>query len=96
MAALSPHSETAGKYSFAFSFFAPFSTAARSAVFAPLERVKLIVIDEEHEQSYHSDHTPRYGAAEVAQKRAELSGAAVVLGSATPSRMPICISLPST
>ena len=58
---------------------------ARSAVFAPLERVKLIVIDEEHEQSYHSDHTPRYGAAEVAQKRAELSGAAVVLGSATPS-----------
>ncbi len=58
---------------------------ARSAVFAPLERVRLIVIDEEHEQSYHSDHTPRYGAAEVAKKRAELSGAAVVLGSATPS-----------
>ena len=58
---------------------------ARSAVFAPLERVKLIVIDEEHEQSYHSDHTPRYSASEVAGKRAELSGAAVVLGSATPS-----------
>ena len=58
---------------------------ARSAVFAPLERVKLIVIDEEHEQSYHSDHTPRYGAAEVAAKRAELSNAALVLGSATPS-----------
>ncbi len=58
---------------------------ARSAVFAPLERVKLIVIDEEHEQSYHSDHTPRYSASEVAGKRADLSGAAVVLGSATPS-----------
>lgn len=58
---------------------------ARSAIFAPLEKLRLIVIDEEHEQSYHSDHTPRYGAAEVAQKRAKLSGAAVVLGSATPS-----------
>lgn len=58
---------------------------ARSAIFAPLERVRLIVIDEEHEQSYRSDHTPRYDASEVAKKRAELSGAAVVLGSATPA-----------
>ncbi len=58
---------------------------ARSAVFAPLERIQLIVVDEEHEPSYHSELTPRYGAVEVAAKRAALHGAALVLGSATPS-----------
>lgn len=58
---------------------------ARSAVFAPLEKIKLIVVDEEHEPSYHSEITPRYGAAEVASRRAAMNGAVLVLGSATPS-----------
>lgn len=58
---------------------------ARSAVFAPLENIRLIVVDEEHEPSYHSEITPRYGAAETAAKRASLNGAVLVLGSATPS-----------
>jgi len=57
----------------------------RSAVFAPFKRLGLIVIDEEHEHSYHSDTTPKYDARAVAIKRAELSNAVVVLGSATPS-----------
>ena len=58
---------------------------ARSAVFAPLENIRLIVVDEEHEPSYHSEITPRYGAAEVAARRAALTGVVLVLGSATPS-----------
>ncbi len=58
---------------------------ARSAVFAPVEKLKLIIVDEEHEPSYHSEMIPRYGAAEVAAKRAKLNGAVLVLGSATPS-----------
>ncbi len=58
---------------------------ARSAVFAPLENIRLIIVDEEHEPSYHSENTPRYGAAEVAARRAALNGAVLVLGSATPS-----------
>jgi len=57
----------------------------RSAVFAPFKRLGLIVIDEEHEHSYHSDTTPKYDARAVAIKRGELSNAIVVLGSATPS-----------
>jgi primosomal protein N' (replication factor Y) len=57
----------------------------RSAVFAPFQRLGLIVIDEEHEHTYHSETSPKYDAREVAIKRAELNGAAVVLGSATPS-----------
>ena len=47
---------------------------ARSAVFAPLEDIRLIVVDEEHEQSYSSEMTPRYSAIEVAQKRCKLNG----------------------
>jgi len=57
----------------------------RSAVFTPFTRLGLIVIDEEHEHSYHSDTTPKYDARAVAIKRGELAGAVVVLGSATPS-----------
>jgi len=57
----------------------------RSAVFAPFTRLGLIVIDEEHEHTYHSDTTPKYDARTVAIKRGELSNAVVVLGSATPS-----------
>ena len=58
---------------------------ARSAVFAPLEKLGLIVVDEEHEATYLSDHHPRYDAREVAQWRCEAEGATLLLASATPS-----------
>ena len=58
---------------------------ARSAIFAPLENVGLIIIDEEHEQSYLSDNTPRYDARELARLRCGREGAALLLASATPS-----------
>ena len=58
---------------------------ARSALFAPMANVGLIVIDEEHEGSYKQDSAPRYHARDVAVWMARRSGAAVVLGSATPS-----------
>lgn len=57
----------------------------RSALFAPFDRLGLIIIDEEHESSYKSEITPRYNAIEVAYKRAENAGASLILGSATPS-----------
>ena len=57
---------------------------ARSAIFAPLENLGLIIIDEEHDQSYESESSPRYVTDEVAKIRANLSGAKLVLGSATP------------
>ncbi len=57
----------------------------RSALFTPFPDLGLIVIDEEHEPTYKSEQVPRYHARETAVKRAELEGAGVVLGSATPS-----------
>ncbi|CQR74581.1 Primosomal protein N' [Sporomusa ovata DSM 2662] len=58
---------------------------ARSALFAPVSRLGLIIIDEEHEFTYKQEETPRYHAREVAAVRAKLAGATVLLGSATPA-----------
>ncbi len=58
---------------------------ARSAVFAPVQTLRLIVVDEEHEPAYKQDETPRYHGRDVAVMRAKLAGAVAVLGSATPS-----------
>jgi len=58
---------------------------ARSAIFAPLENVGIIVIDEEHESSYNSETSPRYKTIEVAEFRKNFNSCPLVLGSATPS-----------
>ena len=58
---------------------------ARSAIFAPLKNLGVIIIDEEHEASYKQDSNPRYHARDVAILRAQYNQAALVLGSATPS-----------
>ena len=58
---------------------------ARSAVFAPVQNLRLIVVDEEHEPAYKQDETPRYHGRDVAVMRAKLNRAVCLLGSATPS-----------
>jgi len=63
---------------------AKIAIGARSAIFAPLENLGTIIIDEEHDASYQSESNPRYDTKSVAKYRAYLSGATLVLGSATP------------
>lgn len=58
---------------------------ARSAVFAPVNRLGAVIVDEEHEGAYQSEKRPRYDAREIAWRRCETSGGVLVLGSATPS-----------
>ena len=58
---------------------------ARSAIFAPIKNLGLIVVDEEHDDSYRSDTNPRYDTRIVAEKLAELENCSLILGSATPS-----------
>ena len=58
---------------------------ARSAIFAPVPRLGLIIIDEEHENSFKQDSAPRYHTRDVARRRAEMESVPLVLGSATPS-----------
>ncbi len=64
---------------------ADIAVGARSAVFAPLMRLGLVVIDEEHETAYKQESAPRYHAREVALRRARQQSAVVLLGSATPA-----------
>ncbi len=61
------------------------AVGARSAIFAPLENLGLIIIDEEHDGSYVSESSPRYDTKDIAEFRAKYNGCKLVLGSATPS-----------
>lgn len=64
---------------------AKIAIGARSAIFAPLENLGAIIIDEEHDSSYRSETSPRYSTADIARMRAEYNGCKLILGSATPS-----------
>ena len=64
---------------------AKIAIGARSAIFAPLENIGAIIIDEEHDGSYRSETAPRYSTLDVAEMRARYNGCKLVLGSATPS-----------
>lgn len=61
------------------------AVGARSAVFAPFKKLGIIIIDEEHENSYKSEITPKYHATDVARERCRMAGAMLLCGSATPS-----------
>ena len=63
---------------------APIVIGARSAIFAPLENIGVIIIDEEHDSSYKSEAVPKYDAKEIAKKIAKKNNCPLVLGSATP------------
>lgn len=64
---------------------AKIAIGARSAIFAPLENIGAIIIDEEHDSSYRSETAPRYSTVDIARLRAEYNGCKLILGSATPS-----------
>ncbi|MDE7440105.1 MAG: primosomal protein N' [Clostridia bacterium] len=64
---------------------AKIAIGARSAIFAPLENIGAIIIDEEHDTSYSSESAPRYSTVDIARLRANFNGAKLILGSATPS-----------
>ena len=81
--ALAP-SERAAEYRRIAAGEADVVLGARSAVFAPVPRLGLVVVDEEHDSSYKQDATPRYDARQVAYRRALDAGAVLVYGSATP------------
>ena len=68
-----------------FSGQARIAIGARSAVFAPIENLGIIIVDEEHEQSYISESNPRYDTHDIAEFRARQNGCPLVFGSATPS-----------
>lgn len=68
-----------------FSGEARIAIGARSAIFAPLDNLGIIIVDEEHEQSYISESNPRYDTHDVAEFRAKENNCPLVLGSATPS-----------
>jgi len=80
-----PNAERLRNWMRARSGEAPVVLGARSALYAPLDNVGLVIIDEEHEASFKQESAPRYHSKTVALKLAELHGCPVVLGSATPS-----------